>query len=169
MSQILSPQNSYVFRKICCNLCSFFRKICLNLRTFFRKIWFCRDLCTFPHKICHNLNTFFHKIWFCRDLCTFPPKICYNLRIFFRKICCELCVFFRKILLSESLSAQRFWHFACLGCTYRVSQKKLPLVKIKTGNFVLITTGEPNELHKMYTYLKKAEGLSFLQIIVYFL
>ena len=52
---------------------------------------------------------------------------------------------------------------------YRVSQKKRSFVKIKTGNIVLNTTGEPNELHKMYTYLKKAEGLSFLQIVVYFL
>ena len=35
------------------------------------------------------------------------------------------------------------------GHNYRVSKKKVCLVKIKTGNNVLITTGEPNELHKM--------------------
>ena len=48
-------------------------------------------------------------------------------------------------------------------------KKKRSFVKIKPGNIVLNTTGEPNKLHKMYTYLKKAEGLSFLQIVVYFL
>ena len=47
--------------------------------------------------------------------------------------------------------------------------KKRNLVKIKTGNIVLNTTGKPNELHKICLYLKKAEGLSFLQIVVYFL
>ena len=34
---------------------------------------------------------------------------------------------------------------------------------------VLITTGEPNKLQKMYNYLEKAEVISFLQIVVYFL
>ena len=41
--------------------------------------------------------------------------------------------------------------------------KKTPL------SVVLITTGEPNELQKMYNYLEKAEVISFLQIVVYFL
>ena len=34
---------------------------------------------------------------------------------------------------------------------------------------LLITTGEPNELQKMYNYVEKAEVISFLQIVVYFL
>ena len=34
---------------------------------------------------------------------------------------------------------------------------------------VLITTGEPNKLQKMYNYLEKAEVISFLQIVLYFL
>ncbi len=34
---------------------------------------------------------------------------------------------------------------------------------------VFITTGEQNELKKMYNYLKKAEVISFLHIVVYFL
>ena len=52
---------------------------------------------------------------------------------------------------------------------YRVSQKKRSFVKIKTGNIFLNTMGEPNKIHKMCIYLKKAEGLSFLQIVVHFL
>ena len=37
------------------------------------------------------------------------------------------------------------------------------------GNFVLITMDEPNKLQKMYNYLEKAEGLSFLHMVVHFL
>ena len=41
--------------------------------------------------------------------------------------------------------------------------------KKKFFSVVLITTGKPNELQKMYNYLEKAEVISFLQIVVYFL
>ena len=52
---------------------------------------------------------------------------------------------------------------------YRVSQKKRSFVKIKIGDFVLITMDKPNKLQKMYNYLEKAEGLSFLHMVVHFL
>ena len=48
--------------------------------------------------------------------------------------------------------------------------KKNPtLVKIKIDNIVLIMISEQNKLHKMYKHLKKAEVLSFLQMVVHFM
>ncbi len=41
-------------------------------------------------------------------------------------------------------------------------------LKKTSFSVVLITTGEPNKLQKMYNYLEKAEVISFLQIGVHF-
>ena len=37
------------------------------------------------------------------------------------------------------------------------------------GNILLIATGEPNVLQKIYNYLEKAKNLRFLQMVVYIL
>ena len=49
------------------------------------------------------------------------------------------------------------------------SQLHTGCLKKTEFSVVLITTGEPNELQKMYNYLEKAEVISFLQIVVHFL
>ena len=35
------------------------------------------------------------------------------------------------------------------------------------GDILLIATGEPNVLQKIYNYLEKAKNLSFFQMVVY--